>query len=239
MYPTNIRADTITLVKWVFIEVWCNANNTCCLLLKTCARCFPTSAERFRHTHQGLSMTLAAASKDAGQVRAVNMPGQCDVNSWVYCRKGVNIKDGEMMVCFLHDHTSTWEDCVLQSLLGHNADQPIQQRGHGWAQILEETWLPHQAVLFSTLTQAGPRGLEWTWKTAVVFLCLWQRNPAEETTERLLHVKGFLANVFEVGTKLVTECAVCCRGGKAALFYVSTNLVICLHNSMWLIQWFG
>lgn len=47
---------------------------TCCLLLKTCARCFPTSAERFRQTHQGLSMTLAAASKEAGHVKAVTMP---------------------------------------------------------------------------------------------------------------------------------------------------------------------
>lgn len=52
--------------------------DTCCLLLNTCARCFPTSAERFRQTHQGLSMTLAAASREAGQVRAATIPAQCD-----------------------------------------------------------------------------------------------------------------------------------------------------------------
>lgn len=47
---------------------------TCCLLRRTWARCFPTAAERLRQTPQGLSITLATASREAGHVRAVNMP---------------------------------------------------------------------------------------------------------------------------------------------------------------------
>lgn len=75
LFQHHISASAENNRFLAFIQLIHNKRrNTCCLLLKTCARCFPTSAERFRQTHQGLSMTLAAASKDAGHVRAATIP---------------------------------------------------------------------------------------------------------------------------------------------------------------------
>jgi len=54
----------------------------------------------------------------------------------------------------------TCEHRVLERLLGHHADQPVQQGGHGRAQVPEEARLPHQAELLSAFSQAAPRGLE-------------------------------------------------------------------------------
>lgn len=61
-------------MRLVFIHHWNARWFTCCLLRSTWARCLPTSAERLRHTLQGLSITLATASSDAGQVSAVTIP---------------------------------------------------------------------------------------------------------------------------------------------------------------------
>lgn len=44
------------------------------------ARCLPTSADRWRHTPQGLSMTLATERSEAGQVRAATMPGEKSIS---------------------------------------------------------------------------------------------------------------------------------------------------------------
>ena len=94
--------------------------------------------------------------------------------------------------CFLHDCPPTWEHCVLECFLSHNADQPIQQRGHGWAQIPEKTWLPHQAVLLPALAKAAPWCLERTWKIAVVFLCKGSAT-RKSSVFTSLYVKGVLS----------------------------------------------
>lgn len=49
---------------------------TCWRESRMCARCLPTSADRWRHTPQGLSMTLATERSEAGQVRAAMIPGE-------------------------------------------------------------------------------------------------------------------------------------------------------------------
>lgn len=138
--------------------------NTCCRLLKTCARCFPTSAERFRQTHQGWSMTLAAASKDAGHVRAATIPARSN-GAVMHEHACETTHNATSVLC-----ACTWEHRVLESFLGNDANQPIQQRGHSGAQIPEEARLPHQAVLFTTAApQATPWSLEAIWNTAFVF----------------------------------------------------------------------
>lgn len=154
---------------------------TCCLLLKTCARCFPTSAERFRHTHQGWSMTLAAASRDAGHVRAATMPGQGQQRQRDTQRNATCNTYGA-------DPPLTGEHGVLEGFLRDDADQPVQQGGQRRAQIPEEAGLPHQAVLLPALAQAAPRGLEGTWNAADVT----DRENKQAALERLWQVKCFL-----------------------------------------------
>lgn len=76
-------------------------SSTCCLLLKTCARCFPTSAERFRQTHQGWSMTLAAASRDAGHVRAATIPARSNGVTHEHACETTANATSVLCVCYL------------------------------------------------------------------------------------------------------------------------------------------
>lgn len=104
-------------------------------------------------------MTLAAASRDAGHVRAATMPGQGQ-------QRQRGTRRNATFSTYGADPPLTGEHGVLEGFLRDDTDQPVQQGGQRRAQIPEEAGLPHQAVLLPALAQAAPRGLEGTWNAA-------------------------------------------------------------------------
>lgn len=126
----------------------------------------------FSHFSRAIQTNTPGVVDDARRRQQRRRPGQsCYDTCTEQWKKFINVvlnkgESNQRTDSFLHD--CTWEHGILEGFLGNNAHQTIQQRGHSWAQIPEETRLPHQAILFTALAQATPRSLEGTWNTAVV-----------------------------------------------------------------------
>lgn len=129
-------------------------------------------------------MTLAAANRDVGHVRAATMPGQGQNNM------STAHSERPTFNTYNTEQPLTGEHSVLERFLCNDADQPVQQGGQGRAQISEEAGLPHQTVLLPALAQAAPRGLEGTWNAAD----FTDSKDNLAALERLLQMKCFLSS---------------------------------------------